>query len=74
MSSALTVFLPACVDISTAFLAIDYAISSITLLSSFADSSLTRSAPDFFRILYMGESPNSDDFMIIFVQSMLKNH
>ena len=35
-----------------------------SLLSS-ADSSLTLSAPAFFRILYIADNPNSDDFMNI---------
>ena len=62
-SSPRIVLRPAWFDMSTALLAIVVAISSRTRLSSSADSSLTRSAPAFFNILYMADRPNSDDFI-----------
>jgi len=51
MSSALIVFLPACIEKSRASLAIFMPISWRAFASSLAAASLTRSAPDFLQIL-----------------------
>ena len=61
-SSAMTVFLLACLAMRTASAATAPAASSVILRSSSAEPELTLEAPDFLSILYMAGMPSSESF------------